>query len=411
MPDDARWAELAFEAGRVFNPNTPIDERDLFAGRVEQTRRVIDAVNQRGQHAIIFGERGVGKTSMANVLSQFLTNPSGTLLAPRVNCDSSDTFDRVWRKAFDQIELAQRTPVSGFLADPKTESYSINELANGALTPDSVRRILTVMSSNALPIIIIDEFDRLQPKPRRALADTIKGLSDHAVRATVVVVGVGDSVDQLIEEHQSVARALVQIQMPRMSGDEIREIIRKGLTRLGMSIEEDAMEKIALLAQGLPHYAHLIGLHSSRGALDSQAMSISAAAVENAIDKAIRDAQQSIRTAYHAAIRSSRRDNLFGAVLLACALAKTDELGFFAAGDVRQPMRAITGRDYDIPSYAQHLNEFSDSKRGDILCKAGSQRRYRFRFTDPLMQPFVIMQGLVARKIPESYLGRARESE
>jgi DNA polymerase III gamma/tau subunit len=55
--------------GEVFTPSAPIDNQALFAGRVNQLNRIIGAVSQRGQHAILFGERGVGKTSLANVLS------------------------------------------------------------------------------------------------------------------------------------------------------------------------------------------------------------------------------------------------------------------------------------------------------------------------------------------------------
>jgi len=41
-----------------------------------------------------------------------------------------------------------------------------------------------------------------------------------------------------------------------------------------------------------------------------------------------------------------------------------NELGEFAAQDLRSQMFRITGKDYEIPAYAQHLNEFSDGKRG-----------------------------------------------
>src|SRR5690606_29131012 len=107
--------------------------------------------------------------------------------------------------------------------------------------------------SFALPIFIIDEFDRLQQEPRRAFADTIKALSDHAVGATVVLVGVADSVDELFREHASVERALVQIRMPRMSAREIEQILQTGLQRLEMTIDNAAMRRISRLSQGLPH--------------------------------------------------------------------------------------------------------------------------------------------------------------
>jgi hypothetical protein len=154
----------------------------------------------------------------------------------------------------------------------------------------------------------------------------------------------------------------------------------------------------------LPHYAHLIGLHATRVALDRQSLAVSDGDITQAIRNALDDAQHSVRRAYHDAIRSPRKDNLFADVLLACALAKTTELGFFAAQDVRGPMRAITGRSYEIPSFAQHLNEFSESKRGPLLQKAGESRRYMYRFINPLMQPFVIMQGVVAGRVPKGVL-------
>ncbi|MDE0209154.1 MAG: hypothetical protein OXJ64_04655, partial [Boseongicola sp.] len=76
-----------------------------------------------------------------------------------------------------------------------------------------------------LLIVIIDEFDRLSRKVAGQMADTIKMLSDYAVPATLVLVGVADTVSDLIQEHTSVERALIQIPMPRMSTEEIRAII------------------------------------------------------------------------------------------------------------------------------------------------------------------------------------------
>ena len=49
------------------------------------------------------------------------------------------------------------------------------------------------------------------------------------------------------------------------------------------------------------------------------------------------------------------------------------------------------------------LGEFP-AKRGSVLKKSGVKRRFRYRFTDPLMQPFVIMKGLADGKISPSVL-------
>jgi hypothetical protein len=116
----------------------------------------------------------------------------------------------------------------------------------------------------------------------------------------------------------------------------------------------------------------------------------------------VEDAQQSLRTAFRQAITSPRKDSLYGQVLLACALAEPDDFGYFAASSVRQPLTKIMGKAYDIPSFAKHLREFCGQNRGTILQRTGEKHRYRFRFANPLMQPLVVMQGLVDKKIAES---------
>src|SRR5262245_40148301 len=105
---------------QCFSPGTPIGQRDLFAGRLAQIGQGIDAVSQRGTHAIIFGERGVGKTSLANCLVDFIPNPTGATnavpiyIAVRVNCTSISTYESIWREIFGKIALSRRATEAGF---------------------------------------------------------------------------------------------------------------------------------------------------------------------------------------------------------------------------------------------------------------------------------------------------------
>ena len=86
-------------------------------------------------------------------------------------------------------------------------------------------------------------------------------------------------------------------------------------------------------------------------------------------------------------------------------MADSDELGRFKAQDVREPICRITGRNYDIPNFAQHLHEFASAKRGSILLSTGEKRRLSYHFRDPLMQPFVIMQGEISHRLPDAFFG------
>jgi len=69
-------------------------------------------------------------------------------------------------------------------------------------------------------------------------------------------------------------------------------------------------------------------------------------------------------------------------------------MGFFFANAVVNPMSRIVGKVYQIPAFAGHLNAFCSAERGCVLKRDGAPRRYRYRFSDPLLEPFAVMTGL-----------------
>ncbi|MGU2444463.1 ATP-binding protein [Burkholderia cenocepacia] len=398
---EQRMALLA-KISESFSPSAPIDQTALFAGRIAQIAEVATAVGQRGQHVILFGERGVGKTSLATVISQMYRHGGANLQSSgSINCDETTTFSSLWQKALREIpiNLGQAQSI-GFTAQPNQPTIgNLAQFLPPEVTPDDVRHLLQRMGKT---IIVLDELDRIEDRrTTKLLADTIKTLSDHSVDCTLILVGVADSVESLIEQHQSVERALVQIRMPRMGNDELIEIITKGAKNCGINVENEASQKIARLSQGLPHYTHLLSLHAFQAAALRESQVVQNVDVSDAIQRALDKAQQSIISSHHQAT-SSPKQNLYPQVLLACAMAKTDSLGYFAAMDVRDPMSQIMGRPYDIPAFSQHLNAFCEDARGPVLQKSGVPRRYRFRFVNPLMQPYVLMDGVRRGLIRES---------
>lgn len=91
---------------------------------------------------------------------------------------------------------------------------------------------------------------------------------------------------------------------------------------------------------------------------------------------------------------SNNSNALFRQVLLACAMAKSDDLGQFRPADVIEPLSKILGRKVEISNFSSQLTSFLSEKRGFVLERRGEKRSYKYRFTEPKMQPYVIMRGI-----------------
>ncbi len=325
----------------VFRPRVPVTSKELFSGRLDQVRDLLNTALQPGQHAVVFGERGVGKTSLVNVTYQLLGNQINKPACGPINCDGTMDFSAIWHKAFREMH---------------TESGTLDSALPKIVTPDDIRHVVQNISKT---VFVFDEIDQIKDKKTPGLmAATIKNLSDHSLDTTIILVGVADSVDSLIAEHASVERALVQIPMR------------------------------------LPHFTHMLSLHAAQHAVDNDRLNVNMDDVRAAIKRSLKHAQQSVVSAYDRAVASANKNNLYRQVLLACALADTDERGFFYAGAVRKPMSDIMTKPYDIPAFSPHVSAFCQEDRGPILRRYGTPKNYRFRFKDPLMQPYVIMRGL-----------------
>lgn len=398
---DEDWDAKRFEASQLFSPAAPIDERSLFAGRKIQIDKMLEAVSEKGKHAVLFGERGVGKTSLGRVFHAIFPRTIRHILAVREQIDPSDDFSSIWRKVFKDLRVRSVDAETGTQHLPLANEYP------GAIMPDDIRREFQyIFSPNDIPIIIIDEFDKAREssdtKIHEMMSNTIKHLSDYSINATIILIGVADDVNDLIGEHPSITRAIEQIPMPRMDKDELREIIDKRLPLLGMKMHGDAYWKIIELSRGLPSYAHLLGLYSTQAAIARRSLQIKEEDVDAAIKRALEKTQESTQLDYSKAVHSNRNDSLYKQVLLACALAKPDERGQFSPSAVVEPLSDILNRQVKIDAFQQHLLKFIESDRGAVLVRRGRERAYKFRFRDPMMQPYVIMRGIDDNIIPES---------
>ena len=400
-------APATYQVGRVFTPGAPIRKSELFAGRLNQIRRMIATIFGPGLHAVIYGERGVGKTSFSNVFSDFVDDVGKNQVRTiRTNCVTTDSFSVLWKRILQQI-LVENPPMGFSREDSRIDSL-INDLPE-TITPADVRQTLSILSDDTILVPIFDEFDRIADKgTTQLMADTVKALSDSDVDCTVVLIGVADSVEELIDGHQSIERSLMQIHMPRMSRDELFMIVDEGIKRINMQIDSDIRNVIVSLSKGLPYVVHLLSLHSVIAAAHRSSRVVD----ENDLIKGITDAlemwEHSSKTAYYTATVSQHPKNIYKEVVLACALANTDEFGYFTAADVKVPLIKITQN--PKVNCTAHLGKLCEGERGTFLQRA-SGKRGRYRFRSPLMIPYVTVKGFNDEMVTLQMLKAIRQAQ
>ena len=386
---DEGWATLKFEAGLLFTPSLPIGAAELFAGRTPQINKLFDSIAERGRHAIVYGEPGVGKTSMAQILRFIIPSKTRKVKYLRQPAFSQDTFFSIWKRIFTDIHFTMD------LGEGEVE-YNLAQAYGSSITPgDIVREMRSCFNDNDIPIIVIDEYQKIaDPTVSHDMAETVKALSDEGINVTIIVVGVSDNVVDLIKGHESIIRCSEEVLMPRMNKTELKEIIERRVLKLGMKIEGNAKWKIINLSKGLPAFTHSLGKESVLRAIDSRRTTVREVDVDHAIDLLVGSSQGTLKNDYEVATRSNQERARYKQIITACAMAKSDENGYFVPKEVQAPLQAILGKSVGIDGFNRNLREFTEPKRGAVLQDKGSERLYRYRFKNPAMQPCVIMKGI-----------------
>ena len=384
--DDNDWVSKDIYVSQLFSPTAPILEAEMFSGRENEMTKLIDAVFQRGQHSVVFGNRGVGKSSLINTFNVKIMPMAQSAVMFPVQCMSDDDFYEIWARAFEGKTYEG------------TNNY-ISDDIDSSVTPHTILKICRSIPLSKRPIFVFDEFDRiLDQDAKERMAETIKLLSDVSPNTTIVLVGIADTIQDLLDHHLSVQRSVRQIELPRMKPEEIKEVLVKRLNLVEMTISDSAVDKIIDIAKGMPGYAQLLGLYSAKGAIIRRSTHILDFDVFHSIEKCLVDAGSTIKEMYIDAVQSTHSNSLYESVLLACALTEQDSFGRFSASDVIGPLTTILKRPVTIPDFNRHLVKFSN-ERGPVLKRKGSKGNLKYTFIEPMMQSFVLMNGIKNRQV------------
>ncbi|PPG02129.1 MULTISPECIES: ATP-binding protein [unclassified Rathayibacter] len=381
----------------IFTPHQPIGESDLLFGRQTEVRSLIETLNTPGQHVLLYGERGVGKSSIANVASVLISG----LIEAKVwtkRCDNSDTFESILKGPLAEVgadltlvAVTEQDDKSGTL-DAKVakgtlaKSIVANYAASHSLSPSTVAEAIAHLEG----LLIVDEADAIgNPEDRRKLAELIKLLSDSGSKLKVMIVGISETGEELTAAHPSVQRCLRETKLNRMSTAELTEIITTGGPKAGLNFTESLTKAIVRLSAGYPHFTHLIALKCAEEAVAADRTEIDEHHLKDALTTAVRDAEGTLKRDYEAATRSAGTD-MYRNIVLAAASLDSEE---FNAASLREAIDRITSGSISQGSLNNFLIRLVSDDGKSILTRTA---KGVYRFTDPRMASYARMYNALA---------------
>jgi Cdc6-like AAA superfamily ATPase len=281
-----RFTAMRMKLRNAFTPAQPVADRRLFAGRSGILASMISAIEDQRLHLVLYGERGIGKTSLLHMLAEAARE--ARYIVVYSSCGSASNFQDTFRTAAADIPLLYHT---GF--GPTTEEAeagsTLAELLPENFTPRQFAD-LCVKLTGTRALIILDEFDRAESHAfRRDLAEVLKSLSDRSVRVQVVIGGVAGDLGQLVEHIPSIRRNILALRVPLMTEDEIEALIATGERGSGLVFDAMARDLISTICCGWPYVASLICHHAGLHAIDSARSTVLPDDVLFALDEALQE--------------------------------------------------------------------------------------------------------------------------
>ena len=295
-----QFSEIRLKLRNAFTPSQPADRR-MFAGRVDVLRKMIRAIEDQGLHLVLYGERGIGKTSLLRVLSEAAKD--ARYIVVYASCGAESSLHETFRAVAGEIPLLYHKDFSPTAAEAEAGS-TMADILPERFTPRAFGDLCTKITGTRV-LIILDEFDRATaPDFRREIAELIKILSDRGVRVQLLIAGVAANLAELVEHIPSIRRNLLALRVPLMSYDEILQLLANGERVTGLKFDPAASDLIVAVTHGLPYFANLIANHASLTALDHNRLSVTAEDVGHAIDQSLAELRDRISPAAQARVEA-----------------------------------------------------------------------------------------------------------
>lgn len=388
----------------IFTPHQPIQKQTLFYGRKDEVIKIIETMNTPGLHFLLYGERGVGKSSLGNIVMENIIQRIYKGCSYVKRCDKQTSYEEIFQKPladagfniFEASTVINESESGNIGVDLKFFKVGIGDGCDRQVKsrPNSVSpSFIAEKLEHTKGILFIDEFDALQTTTKEKVGEVIKLLSDCGSKFKLLVVGIGSSIRDLLKGNASISRHVRQIKLNRMSNTEIERLVRKGFKSVNLDVTNGLVERIVEISSGYPHFAHLLSLKAGENAIRNDFKIVTEESLLDSINESLEDAEEYLKTLWNTNM-FALESQVYVQVLLACASFTTQE---FRAKQLREKINELFGLTMNQVSLNQYLTKLVADDEDHILHRIS---KGIYRFSDPRMPSFVKLQGINRKLLP-----------
>lgn len=402
----------------VFTPGKiPIRPTNIYAARGE-SEDIFKKALRRGLIPVIYGEYGVGKTSMARHVMREVEKENRLVNIESVADKSlQDVFTRCLEKlgytvtttvlnansASSSLEQsAQAEASSGWLkaivASKRTKSKTstIQTEEKFVVTTPTDSKIIEICEQNKV-VLLIDELHRATSSFNSDLSKFLKIFGNaNCNNFRIVLLGTSSDASRLVTSDPGIDRLLQEVHLKSMDFHEAEFVITKGMSDLAIKIDQDVKDRLVKTCVGSPSILQYLALETAEIAFERNPRIANMNDVDIALRSFVETKEARLNKSYVAAIESIGEIKYRKQILRAIAECEDE---YVTMEMIRTRVSKNVGKEIQSTALSGPLKNLRDPQYGAVLSDvsrpdgAGRLTNYT-TFKDPGLKAFIRLQIL-----------------
>ncbi len=389
------------ETHEVFTPGAPpLEEHNVYVNR-DAAEAALRKYVQRHQIPVVWGEYGVGKTSLVKRFFQDVRKDGHLVYVASVSgLTLPDIFRVILEHLSYSVELSSvsTNTVGG---EGGVDFGIVKATAKGDITK-SVHSELVVSSPTDVGMnnlmrdhgltVVLDEMHKAGDQLRKSLVDWIKATRADPGGFSLVLVGTSTDAGRLVALDQGIDRYVKEMAVDLMTDSEARYIVDEGFSRLGLRIDPRLRERLVRSAAGAPTIVQALCLDAAESAIErGHEREVLETDVRFAVSAYLNENTGRLYDHYFRAIETTGQRRYRKQILRAVAITTTD---YATMDDIRAGVSQSLHEDIPAQSLSGPLRDLKKAEFGSILKdvdrEVSGQRIHNLTaFADPMMKSFV----------------------